>query len=71
LSSICPQCRKWKAQICVNNERIHIGLFENEDEAALAYNEYALDWFGKYASLNIIKEQNIGQRAMFEGKEWH
>ena len=60
------QAKKWKAQICVNNEKIHIGMFDNEDEAALAYNEFALDWFGKYAYLNKIKEQKAGQLALFK-----
>lgn len=31
--------KKWMAQICVNYKKIHIGVFEKEEDAAAAYKE--------------------------------
>lgn len=43
-----------KAQIMVNQKNIHIGLFKTTKEAALAYNQAAIKYFGKFAQLNKI-----------------
>lgn len=48
------QARKWRAQIGVNCKLIHLGYFEDEIEAALAYNEAAIKHFEKFARPNII-----------------
>lgn len=47
-------CRKWKAQIVYNSKFIYIGCFENEIDAAKAYNEKAKCLFGEFACLNIL-----------------
>ena len=46
--------KKWFAQICVNGKSKHLGSFENELEAAKAYNAAALEAWGEYALLNNI-----------------
>lgn len=46
--------KKWQAKISVNNKPIHLGVFENKEAAALAYNEAATKYFGDFAKLNII-----------------
>lgn len=44
---------KWYASIKHNYKTIYIGIFENEIEAAKAYDEYALKLRGKKAILNF------------------
>ena len=45
---------KWQAQIKVNRKIQYIGLFKNEIDAALAYNEAAKRLHGEFAKLNVI-----------------
>lgn len=47
------QCRKWWAQLEVAGKKVHIGLFESEFDAALAYDAAARHYFGEYASPNF------------------
>jgi len=46
--------RKWEASISPNYKRIVLGYFINKIEAAIAYNEAAIKYFGRFAKLNII-----------------
>jgi hypothetical protein len=43
--------RPWQAKIRVNGERIHLGSFETEEEAAQAYRDTALKYHGEFACL--------------------
>lgn len=49
------QNKKWKARIQIDNKRISLGIFKTEIGAALAYNEAAKKYYGKYAKINIIR----------------
>jgi hypothetical protein len=44
----------WKAQVKMNKINYNIGEFQNEKDAALAYNIEAKKLFGEYAYQNII-----------------
>jgi hypothetical protein len=45
---------KWVAYIGVDKKLIHLGQFDSELEAAVAYNESALVHFGPFAALNSV-----------------
>lgn len=43
--------KPWQAKIRINGERIHLGSFETEEEAAEAYRQAALEYHGEFACL--------------------
>jgi len=45
----------WIAHIKYKNKYIHLGLFNNEKDAATAYDEAAKKYHGKFANLNFKK----------------
>ena len=44
----------WIASIWVNRQRVHLGYFKGSIDAAIAYNEAAVKYHGKFAFLNEI-----------------
>lgn len=46
--------KKWRARIRVLDKLIDLGLHINEIDAAKAYNEAAIKYFGEFAKLNNI-----------------
>jgi hypothetical protein len=44
----------WKAQIQVHERTIHIGRYDSESDAAIAYNNAAMLHFGEFALLNKL-----------------
>jgi hypothetical protein len=46
------KCKKWRAQICINYKKIHLGTFEKETDAAIAYNQAAKKHHNSFAILN-------------------
>ncbi len=50
-----PPKGNWVARISANGKRYHIGYFDNENDAAIAYNEKAKQLHGVFAKLNIIQ----------------
>lgn len=45
--------KKWQTSIQHNNVKIHLGYFENENDAAKCYDENALKYHGEFANLNF------------------
>lgn len=55
---------KWAVRVTKGVKRVHVGGFDDEIEAALAYDRVALELFGEYAHLNFPAGSNrsIGNR---------
>ena len=49
------QSNRWAAKIWLNYKQIHLGLFDSKEDAALAYNIAAKEYFGEYACPNQIE----------------
>lgn len=45
---------KWVAQIVLNKKKAHLGRYESEVDAAIAYNKAAKRLHGKFARLNEV-----------------
>jgi len=45
--------RKWHGYVTYNKKRVHLGYFDTEEDAALAYDRAAKQLFGDYAKLNF------------------
>lgn len=43
---------KWRARIKLNKKEKHLGFFNNKEDAAKAYNEAAIKYFGEFARIN-------------------
>jgi hypothetical protein len=47
------RCGRWEAQIVYQRKRIRLGRFDNEIDAARAYDEAAKKYHGQFAQLNF------------------
>jgi len=55
----------WRATITFKGEYFNLGLFDDEIEAARAYDRKAIELFGEFAHLNFPEEYGRGlKRAL-------
>jgi hypothetical protein len=50
--------KPWMAAGSENGKPVHLGYFKTELEAAKAYNEFALKYYGEFAKINEIEDKN-------------
>jgi hypothetical protein len=50
--------KKWRASISKDGKKIHLGYFNCERNAAIAYNHKAKELFGEFAYLNHVEGEN-------------
>jgi hypothetical protein len=53
--------KKWCAKIRYNGEHIHLGYFDYEQDAAIAYDDMAIELFGPFACLNVHWRPEIAE----------
>lgn len=46
--------KKWRVQIAIKGVKYHLGMFDDEREAALMYNYAAMEAWGKHARFNNV-----------------
>ncbi len=46
--------KKWQTRIGFNHKRKHLGYYNTKKEAALAYNEAAIKYYGEFARINEV-----------------
>jgi len=46
--------KRWQARIRVNGNRMCLGSFRNEEEAAIAYDNAAREYHGEFARVNFV-----------------
>ena len=59
------ETKKFRGAIVFKGKQKHLGLFVDEIEAARAYNNAAIEYFGEFASLNDIPDRDTVSESEF------
>lgn len=51
---VCIEKGRYSARICHNGIKKRLGVYDNEIDAAIAYNKKAIELHGEYANLNLV-----------------
>lgn len=54
---VCASKGKWQAHIKYHGQKVNLGTYVDKKEAAHAYNVAAKKFFGEFARLNVIDEE--------------
>jgi hypothetical protein len=60
--------KKWQARLAYDYKKIHLGFFDDDVEAAKAYDEAAKKLRGEFAVLNFDENKNRRTCPLFAGK---
>lgn len=52
--SLNARSQKWHAQIKIHGKQTYLGRFDTPEEAAMLYNQAAIEHFGEFAFLNNV-----------------
>ncbi len=55
--------KKYRAAIFRHGERVDLGNFDTAEEAAQAYNDKSMEWFGVTKSLNVIPSNKANKKG--------
>ena len=61
--SFSKKQRKYAAYISIDRRRRHLGTFETEEEAAIAYNTAAIEHYGEFAYLNQTESRKDNENV--------
>jgi hypothetical protein len=50
------QRKRWRAQIKLDGKLIYLGMFDTEEQAAMAYDYAAIELFGEFSRINFPHE---------------
>jgi hypothetical protein len=50
----------WRSRVMLDSKSNNLGWHSTEEEAALAYNKAALEYFGEFAKINVIEPLDTG-----------
>jgi hypothetical protein len=51
--------KKWVAKIQINGKQIYLGIFDNKEDAALAYDRGAIKYHKEFGRLNFVHKEAI------------
>ena len=54
---VTKESGRWRAQISLESKNLHLGIFDTPEEAAHAYDEAAIKYYGEFSNLNFLIDE--------------